>query len=388
MVKNQARQRPRIPSRKLADDDHLKDPLASASSTPQASSSTRTTAQSRAQPKTRGGPTNLDDIGDGGGPILDGEKATAQGQMLASGFGKSHEALNVTGSSDRSFSMPYEGRGSADMFTGTTAIGTVLDQGSMAKEFAERWPEIQRGLGSPEEAWSQAQLHDLNTGGTHASMGVKRRTKGTKRAVVVGNSDYNYAAWFPVARAAGKLEREALLDDLPAATGDAKTIAGIYTSLGFEVQAHSDLSSSELNRTLQDAESGLVEGDELLIYYAGHGNMMGVQGIDANIHIATEAKPNKATVPYSAALDAVVGAKMGNFHATVIFDSCHSGGALMALKHQGAKLGEKKDHNINLAEEALRDAGGDLDGAKKQLNIGGQRFRKWDKEQAKTLPGY
>lgn len=372
-------------------EDHLQDPLATVSKTPQAAGSTRKSATHRSPP-TRG-PGDKDLAGGGGGTILNGEKPTKGGQALAKAFGKSHTDLNVTGSTDRAFTMPYEGRGSADVFTGTTALSTVLDQGSLAQEFAERWPKIQYGLGSPEDAWSQAQLHDQNKGGTHASMGFKRRTKGTKRAVVVGNSDYKRKVYGPLAQAAqdkaGPHDKrtDLIMKDLPGAASDRKTIAGIYRGMGFEVIEHAHEDHRALRQTLDAAESGLVAGDELLIYYAGHGDTTGLYGADANKRVVSDGHPFNTIVPFSVALDAVVGAKMGDYHATVVLDACHSGAAIKALKVQGADLGKKERHTINLAEEALRDTDGDMDKAKKKLNFGGERFGKWTEEQGEKLPG-
>lgn len=71
----------------------------------------------------------------------------------------------------------------------------------------------------------------------------------------------------------------------------------------------------------------------------------------------------------------------------MVLDACNSGGATADLKDQGAELGAAEPHQINLAEEALRDNDGDMKKASKQLNFTGQLFNKWSEKAAERLPG-
>ena len=372
--------------------DHLTDPLASASATPQAGNSQRQVSSHQANHTVRGGPGDKKKHKPGDdGVSMDGEVGTAKGVELAERFGGSHSSLSGLGSVDVPFTMPYEGEGSADIFTSTARWANAADAYSTSKEFAKRLPDVRERYGSQEEAWGQAQLHDHNMGGSHYKMGSKKYSRGAKRAVVVGNSDYKRKTYLPLAKAAaekaGDKRDEFLVADLGGAGRDAKTVAGIYKGLGFDVIEHSDQESSSLNKTLQGAEEGLVEGDELLIYYAGHGTTTGLIGAEANRLVTKNNDWGPSVVPFAAALDAVIAAKMGNFHVTVVLDACNSGGATADLEDQGAELGAAEPHQINLAEEALRDNDGDMKKASKQLNFTGQLFNKWSEKAAERLPG-
>ena len=84
---------------------------------------------------------------------------------------------------------------------------------------------------------------------------------GRFHALVVGNNDYEH--WTP----------------LTTAVGDAEEVAEILESkYGFRVERLENATRSQIVRALNQLRSELTEGDSLLIYYAGHGQIDGEDG--------------------------------------------------------------------------------------------------------------
>jgi hypothetical protein len=309
---------------------------------------------------------------------------TPQGEALAKKYGQNWESLERTGASERTFTTPDSNGGSANIIAGSDALALVNDGNSLGNEFTERFKKS-GSAGTVDDVWADAAIHDINDGGSFAQGGVKRKTKGIKRAVVVGDSNYYRSTFEP--HATVRPQKEALVNDLPGAARDATSVAGIYRGLGFDVRKYENLRASDLRSALSSAKSGLTAGDELFVYYSGHGTLGGFVAAEANYWAIEHGNTRKAEVPWTVATENAVAAMAGGWHATLVFDACQSGSyAPLMTEEQGADFKTQARHRVNLAEESVDDAksSGTADG---WMEARGSQYLGWDKETIKTLKG-
>ena len=111
--------------------------------------------------------------------------------------------------------------------------------------------------------------------------GVRRRHSGNRLALVIGNSAYQSAP------------------ALPNPVNDAKAVTELLQSAGFEVLPGSDLTQSDMRRSIGDfADEVASKGPDTVavVYYAGHGLKVGGENylvpVDANIKSEAEVALN------------------------------------------------------------------------------------------------
>ncbi|MFT5681406.1 MAG: hypothetical protein ACI8RZ_002312 [Myxococcota bacterium] len=97
--------------------------------------------------------------------------------------------------------------------------------------------------------------------------GGKIEESGTKKAVLVGNSDYG-------------LDGKGVAHDLPNAKKDAKKLSGALKSRKFDSDVHANQTADQMRGlyTASVNDSALTEGDSVVLYFAGHGTALGPVG--------------------------------------------------------------------------------------------------------------
>lgn len=198
-----------------------------------------------------------------------------------------------------------EGKGTATLATSSGLDDVARDQGSYTSVFLDM--KKAHPDKSDDELLDMMARKEVNPGSQTAHLGERSEgAEGKKQALIIGNEDY------------------AELLDLSGAKADATAMASTYKGEGFEVDHQADLGGKDLGSAIQSAGSGLKEGDELLVYYAGHGKREGLLGVD---------HPDKGSVVSDKSVAAKVSeAQGGGYHATVMIDACHAGGSIDELQ--------------------------------------------------------
>lgn len=135
---------------------------------------------------------------------------------------------------------------------------------------------------------------------------------GWKGALIIGNQAYRN---FPT---------------LPGAARDATGMASTYEGKGYDLDHQTDRTGADLTEDLRTAGVGLGEGDEFLIYYAGHAYEKGLVGIDGT----SDAK--NGMVPNAEVLGAANRLKAAGVKTEVVLDACKTGSAVDQLVERDA----------------------------------------------------
>lgn len=143
---------------------------------------------------------------------------------------------------------------------------------------------------------------------------------GTYHALVIGNDDYES------------------LPDLETAASDARAVAELLErDYGFRVETLLDATREELLGALQDLEGTVDPGDNVLVYYAGHGALFGEnpywQTVDADPESTTRWVASSEVNDSLRLLPAR--------HVLVVADSCYSGQTGVEPAVPGARTGEE-----------------------------------------------
>ena len=125
-------------------------------------------------------------------------------------------------------------------------------------------------------------------------------------AVVIGNNSYQDSGYAT----------------LQSATSDATAVAQVLKArYGYQTQLLLNSSRLEMLTALNEMREKLTPDDNLLIYYAGHGEMQGRQGY----WIPVDAKANTPNTWISNAAISDVLNTIKSRHVLVVADSCYSG---------------------------------------------------------------
>lgn len=202
--------------------------------------------------------------------------------------------------------LSLAGGGDLLFATATNAKNLAADQNSYTTALLA----IQRE--NPEwtlaECVRHANAQDVNGLGSQLALtGEAEREKGRgvgyKQALVIGNGDY------------------ANFGDLEGAARDAASMAEVYGQRGYEVDHQENLGGAEMASELRGVGKELGEGDELLLYYAGHGYTKGLLGVDA-------AKGLKSGIVANAEVIGAANRLRGQGVKTeVVLDACQTGAA-------------------------------------------------------------
>lgn len=146
-----------------------------------------------------------------------------------------------------------------------------------------------------------------NAGGNGGVGAVPSGVKlGRYYAVVIGNNSYQDSGY----------------PNLQSATSDATAVAQVLKArYGYQTQLLLNSSRLEMLTALNEMREQLTPDDNLLIYYAGHGELQGRQGY----WIPVDAKANTPNTWISNASISDVLNTMKSRHVLVVADSCYSG---------------------------------------------------------------
>lgn len=127
---------------------------------------------------------------------------------------------------------------------------------------------------------------------------------GRRRALVIGNNHY-----LQVPR-------------LETAVQDARDMAGALASLGFLVTLKIDLAEKPMKQALREFKAQVQEGDEVLVFYAGHGVQIGGTNFLLPVDIRGEAEDQVRddAVPLQRILDDLQDRRAG--FALAVVDAC------------------------------------------------------------------
>ena len=170
---------------------------------------------------------------------------------------------------------------------------------------------------------------DMGGGQTEHRILVKRQIQaaetvdfGNYHALVIGNNDYRD------------------LTDLETAMGDAEAVAGMLSErYGFEVEVLTNATRYDIISALGALRAALTASDNLLIYYAGHGELD--VDSDEGYWLPVDAeRDNVANWLSNATITSQIKAMRAK-HVMVVADSCYSGkltrGAETAVKTGGER---------------------------------------------------
>jgi tetratricopeptide (TPR) repeat protein len=174
------------------------------------------------------------------------------------------------------------------------ALARALDQGLLTQaEYArQRAALLQSAAVAPAPAASAPVLDATVFGRYHA--------------LVIGNNAYRH------------------MDRLETAINDARAVGQVLrTGYGFDVRVLTDTTRADIVEVLDEYRARLREGDNLLIYYAGHGWLD--HEADKGFWLPVDAHPDKRTqwVSNDTVRDALRALKAK--HVLVVADSCFSG---------------------------------------------------------------
>jgi hypothetical protein len=258
------------------------------------------------------------------------------------------------GTSEHNYKLdPGKGRGSALVANGTSHHGKVLDAyslGSAYLGYKEEHPDW-----SEQHLLTMASREDLSDGGdvTSANAGAATRGKsGRKVAGIVANGDYFYG------RA-----------DLPHAIPEATAMKGALSGEGYEVDYAENQDSAGIRSTLVGATRGAKPGDEVTLYFSGHGReqgMLGINGVDTcetvdwginpetgKKHFPSYLFSSTDMVPYDV-ISALAGeAVSGGWHLTAIIDCCESGRVADVMELELQKH-MRSDDDVSHTDHAIR----------------------------------
>ena len=123
-----------------------------------------------------------------------------------------------------------------------------------------------------------------------------------RMALVIGNDQYQ------------------AVDKLKNARNDARLMASVLAKAGFEVTEARDLGRERLWSTIDAFKAGIVKGDEVVFYFAGHGVQIGSTQLllPTDINPRSEAQVQRDGVPLVDVQDALKDARVAIF----IIDAC------------------------------------------------------------------
>jgi hypothetical protein len=204
--------------------------------------------------------------------------------------------------------LSAEGTGSATIVTSVPSANEAKDNNSLTATYLD--------ASSKEDdagEWADAVEHDANHGGQVVTVNkrTQKPTGGKRHALVIGNEHYKDVS------------------DLPGAARDARGMKTHYAK-SHTVDHQTDLTSTGLTSAVTGAGQAMSAGDELVVYYAGHGTEQGLVGVEARAD-------NVSVLPLSTLSGLVGSAVSGGWHVTVINDSCHSGALQDQVKQKLVK---------------------------------------------------
>lgn len=124
-----------------------------------------------------------------------------------------------------------------------------------------------------------------------------------RRALVIGNSSYSEQA-------------------LRTPANDAEDVASVLSSLGFEVQKHSNLNQAQMMRTITQFSESLNTADEVVFYYAGHG--VQIDGLNYLMPVSPQILDKYDAVAYSYSLNLLL-EKLSRPEIVIVFlDTCRN----------------------------------------------------------------
>ena len=210
-------------------------------------------------------------------------------------------------------------RGSGSMVT-TVSSQVDAHDGQLSATRAFLHQKKSRPGISDDLAWQFALEYDLNPGGEYTELRGTEKAKGggEKKAYVVGNSNYEF------------------VDDLPGAKADAASMVSHYQGQGYKAFHIQDVKAAQLKNGIE-AFGGLKEGDQGVLYYAGHGTHQGLLGVDVH--------GTDGLVPRSVISSTTSKALSNGAQLDVVIDACQAGAIQTQLEKDLGKTSKSKDMN-------------------------------------------
>jgi hypothetical protein len=196
---------------------------------------------------------------------------------------------------------------------GDLLLASATDEKNFAKD-GNSYTKAMLAVQKEHPDWPLAQVvrevqsRDVNGLGSELAITNEARLEngegvGFKGALIIGNGAYTK------------------LPTLPGAAADATAMAGSYGGKGYEIDHQTDLTASAMSAELGMAGVGLGEGDEFLIYYAGHAYSKGLLGVDGT-------NKGENSVPYGRMLGAANRMRGAGVKTEVVLDACQTGAAV------------------------------------------------------------
>lgn len=132
---------------------------------------------------------------------------------------------------------------------GTSNSVPVSSDDKLKSELLDRLEKMQQQL--------TALQASSNSSTVNASISNQKIVFANRKALVIGNDKYKHVS------------------ELKNATSDARAISNSLTGLGYKVSTHIDISEKSFKQALRDFKMSVQGGDEVLVFFAGHGVQLG-----------------------------------------------------------------------------------------------------------------
>jgi hypothetical protein len=279
--------------------------------------------------------------------LLDPRKARGEGLAVTSSEAGSSSTDGVS-STIMYFQALQENPTATEAELWTAATRRDYNYGGAVTTFQQPRTAAAPSLGAPAgqrggAAFGAMPPPDLVAPRDNTRVADPRRAPKQRHAVVIGNAAYR-----------------GNLNPLPGAQRDASLMASRYEGRGYAVSHLEDLSTVETERAIRGVGESARSGDELAIYFAGHGVGGDLTGVDSVIGGGQVRPRVPAAVPSGALGKALsAGAKL-----ELVIDACESGplqqqlgrdldglGSAQAVDAQGITARELRAQKIAVSGE-------------------------------------
>lgn len=285
------------------------------------------------------------------GPGLDSRgivpSGSSSGKGSGSGSGHKNDGRKEIGANKRDLVLDgTTGSGSAMVVAGARTESTVNDYLSLTSAYhglKQEHPDW-----TDDELWAEAARTDYNPGGEVLAARQKSKpapapSGGSERAYdyALPPIDNTYHVRAPVMerKFAWVIGNEKypgrIWSDLPNAKVDAKAMQADLSGEGYQVTRVEDVNSSQIKVGFNVFPNKALPGDDIVLYYAGHGLPDGLAGADSD-HVTGKGFTD---VFKHAELGKIAAKAVSKgFHVKIIVDACHSAGAAHATSaalHEG-----------------------------------------------------
>ena len=131
----------------------------------------------------------------------------------------------------------------------STVAATATKDDKLTIELLDRLEKMQQQLSAIQSA--------SNTAAVHTAVSTQKIVFANRKALIIGNDNYKNVS------------------KLLNASADAKAMSTALTTIGFKVNMYLDIDEKSFKQALREFKMSIQGGDEVLVFFAGHGVQLG-----------------------------------------------------------------------------------------------------------------